>query len=131
MFRLPSLPGRCIVTRAAPGSVSSTSLGVHRRPTPRALLNTVNWTLIAPIAATLVGLVYALVIDKIRGEAFAKALVFLPNAISFVGAAVIWDLMYKQPSQNAPSGLLNVFLQLVRRWGRSTSRRHPYDDATG
>jgi alpha-glucoside transport system permease protein len=78
-----------------------------------ALFNTIKWTLIAPIVATVVGLVYAVVIDKIKGEAIAKALVFLPNAISFVGAAVIWNLMYKQPSDNAAPGLLNAFLKNV------------------
>jgi alpha-glucoside transport system permease protein len=78
-----------------------------------ALFNTLLWTLVAPLAATLIGLGYAYAIDKIRGEGFAKALVFLPTAISFVGAAVIWGLMYQQPSQNAPSGLINVVLNWV------------------
>jgi alpha-glucoside transport system permease protein len=76
-----------------------------------AFWNTILWTLVAPLAATLIGLVYAYAIDKIRGEAFAKALVFLPTAISFVGAAVIWSLMYQQPSQNGASGLINVILK--------------------
>ncbi len=78
-----------------------------------ALWHTILWTLVAPLVATLVGLVYAYSIDKIRGEAAAKSLVFLPTAISFVGAAVIWGLMYQQPSQNAPSGLVNVVLDWV------------------
>jgi alpha-glucoside transport system permease protein len=37
--------------------------------------------------------------------------VFLPTAISFVGAAVIWGLMYQQPSENGASGLVNVLLK--------------------
>ena len=49
------------------------------------------------VVATVIGLAYAYAIDKIRGEGFAKSLVFLPTAISFVGAAVIWGLMYQQP----------------------------------
>jgi alpha-glucoside transport system permease protein len=77
------------------------------------LWHTILWTLVAPAAATLIGLVYAYAIDKIRGEAFAKSLIFLPTAISFVGAAVIWGLVYKQPSENAPSGLANVVLGWV------------------
>jgi alpha-glucoside transport system permease protein len=77
------------------------------------LWHTILWTLVAPAAATLVGLIYAYAIDKIRGEAFAKSLVFLPTAISFVGAAVIWGLMYQQPSQNGASGLVNVVLNWV------------------
>ena len=78
-----------------------------------ALWHTMLWTLIAPVAATLIGLVYAYAIDKIRGEAFAKSLIFLPTAISFVGAAVIWNLMYQQPSENGASGLVNVVLNWV------------------
>jgi alpha-glucoside transport system permease protein len=75
-----------------------------------ALWHTILWTLVAPVAATLIGLTYAYAIDKIRGEAFAKALIFLPTAISFVGAAVIWGLVYQQPSDSKPAGLLNVVL---------------------
>jgi alpha-glucoside transport system permease protein len=75
-----------------------------------ALLHTLLWTLVAPVVATVIGLAYAYAIDKIRGEGFAKSLVFLPTAISFVGAAVIWGLMYQQPSQNGASGLINVIL---------------------
>jgi alpha-glucoside transport system permease protein len=74
---------------------------------------TLMWTAIAPAAATLIGLGYAYAIDKVRGEGFAKALVFLPTAISFVGAAVIWGLMYQQPSQNGASGLVNVVIKWV------------------
>jgi alpha-glucoside transport system permease protein len=78
-----------------------------------ALWHTIMWTLVTPITATLVGLFYAYAIDKIRGEALAKALVFLPTGISFVGAAVIWGLMYQQPTQNGASGLVNVVLNWV------------------
>lgn len=78
-----------------------------------AIWHTIMWTLITPVAATLIGLSYAYAIDKIRGEAFAKALVFLPTGISFVGAAVIWGLMYQQPTQNAAPGLINVVLNWV------------------
>jgi alpha-glucoside transport system permease protein len=77
------------------------------------LWHTILWTLVAPAVATLVGLVYAYAIDKIRGEAVAKSLIFLPTAISFVGAAVIWGLMYQQPSESGASGLVNVVLNWV------------------
>jgi alpha-glucoside transport system permease protein len=78
-----------------------------------AFWNTIKWVLIAPIASTLVGLAYAMVIDGVRGEGLAKALVFLPTAISFVGAAVIWSLMYQQPSLSTPPGLVNEVLSWV------------------
>jgi alpha-glucoside transport system permease protein len=75
----------------------------------RAIVNTLKWVIIAPIIATVVGLAYAYAIDGIKGEALAKALVFLPVAISFVGAAVIWKLMYQEPGLE-PKGLVNVVL---------------------
>lgn len=78
-----------------------------------AILHTLIWTIVTPIVATVIGLLYAYAIDKIRGEGVAKALVFLPTAISFVGAAVIWGLVYQQPSENGASGLLNVILNWV------------------
>src|SRR6266702_1464289 len=58
----------------------------------KALDNTIIWVAVAPIAATVIGLGYAVAIDKARGEPFWKALVFLPTGISGVGAGVIWSL---------------------------------------
>ncbi|UXN31703.1 hypothetical protein [Glutamicibacter sp. M10] len=54
-----------------------------------ALLNTLVWVLVAPVVSTIIGLAYAVFIDKSRGEKFFKLLVFMPMAISFVGASII------------------------------------------
>lgn len=59
------------------------------------LRNTVLWVLVTPFVATVVGLVYAILVDGAKGEAAAKALIFLPMAISFVGASLIWKFMYE------------------------------------
>jgi len=59
------------------------------------LRNTVLWVVIAPFVATAVGLLYAIIVDGARGEAFAKSLIFLPMAISFVGASIIWKFVYE------------------------------------
>lgn len=59
------------------------------------LRNTAIWVILVPIVSTLVGLVYAVVVDRSRFEKFAKALVFLPMAISMVGAGIIWRFMYE------------------------------------
>jgi alpha-glucoside transport system permease protein len=108
---LPSLPHRCVVDAGGAWNNFAHFKWVFTDDTAlSALKNTLIWTLIAPAAATLIGLLYAYAIDKLRGEAFAKALVFLPTAISFVGAAVIWGLMYQQPSESGSSGLVNVVL---------------------
>ncbi|WP_125772803.1 carbohydrate ABC transporter permease [Antribacter gilvus] len=74
---------------------------------------TALWVLVAPAAATFLGLVYAVVVDKSRFEKFAKALVFLPMAISMVGASIIWKFVYEyKPNTGAveQTGLLNQVL---------------------
>jgi alpha-glucoside transport system permease protein len=57
-----------------------------------------------------VGLVYAVLIDGRRGERAYKALVFLPMGISFVGASIIWKLVYEYDASGDQIGLLNQIL---------------------
>ena len=74
------------------------------------LRNTVFWVVFTPFVATAVGLVYAILVDKARLESVAKALIFLPMAISFVGASIIWRFVYEyRPDQGNVKqiGLLN------------------------
>jgi alpha-glucoside transport system permease protein len=74
----------------------------------RVVLNTIVWVLIVPIASTAFGLAYAVFIDKSRGEKFFKILVFMPMAISFVGASIIWRFVYTaRPADQNQIGLLN------------------------
>ncbi|MFE7508893.1 carbohydrate ABC transporter permease [Promicromonospora sp. NPDC057488] len=73
--------------------------------------NTALWVLVAPLAATFLGLVYAYLVDKSRFEALAKGLVFLPMAISMVGASIIWKFVYEfKPAGVNQTGLLNQFI---------------------
>ncbi|PZR53360.1 sugar ABC transporter permease [Xylanimonas oleitrophica] len=77
------------------------------------LRNTAIWVLVAPVLATLIGLVYAVVVDRSRFERVAKALIFLPMAISMVGASIIWKFVYEfRPDQPGvqQTGLLNQVL---------------------
>jgi alpha-glucoside transport system permease protein len=77
------------------------------------LRNTVLWVVVTPFVATAVGLTYAVLVDRARLESFAKALIFLPMAISFVGASIIWKLVYEfRPDQAGVKqiGLLNQLL---------------------
>ena len=60
-----------------------------------ALRNTVIWVVLVPLLSTSIGLAYAVFIDKSKGERFFKALVFMPMAISFVGAGIIWRFIYE------------------------------------
>ncbi len=74
----------------------------------RVVLNTIVWVIVTPIVSTIAGLAYAYFIDKARGEKYYKILVFLPMAISFVGASIIWRFMYtSRPAGQEQIGFLN------------------------
>ena len=59
------------------------------------LINTVLWIIVTPIASTILGLTLALLLDRMKRESVPKALIFMPMAISFVGASIIWGLVYE------------------------------------
>ncbi len=71
--------------------------------------NTLWWGVLVTFASTVIGIIIARFADRMRGEPIAKALVFLPTAISMVGAGVIWNFVYS-PKQY---GLLNSMWQLL------------------
>jgi alpha-glucoside transport system permease protein len=74
------------------------------------LLRTLEWIIIVPTAAVVVGLTIALLTDRLKRPNLVKTLIFLPTAISFVGAALIWAFVYNyvEPGQGNPqSGLLS------------------------
>ena len=78
------------------------------------LRNTAIWVIVTPIVATLIGLVYAVLIDKARIEAVAKALIFLPMAISLVGASIIWKFVYDyKATDETQIGLANQILKWI------------------
>jgi alpha-glucoside transport system permease protein len=77
----------------------------------RTVVNTIVWVLIAPVVSTAIGLAYAVFIDKSRGERAFKALVFMPMAISFVGASIIWKFVYAaRPADQDQIGVLNQLI---------------------
>lgn len=77
----------------------------------RVIINTIVWVLVAPAVSTIAGLAYAYFIDKSRGERYFKILVFMPMAISFVGASIIWRFMYTpRPPDQDQIGFLNQII---------------------
>lgn len=56
--------------------------------------NNLLWLIVVPAASTAFGLLAAQLTDRIKWGAVAKSLIFMPMAISFVGAAVIFKLIY-------------------------------------
>jgi alpha-glucoside transport system permease protein len=72
------------------------------------LINTIIWLLVAPVAATFLGLMLALLIDRMRHESIPKSFMFMPMAISFVGASIIWKFVYQYTDPSLPQiGLLS------------------------
>lgn len=71
--------------------------------------NNMLWLVVVPAASTAFGLLAAQLTDRIRWGNIAKSLIFMPMAISFVGASVIWKLIYDtRPADQAQIGLLNA-----------------------
>ena len=70
--------------------------------------NNLWWIFSVIIFAVSLGLAVAVLADRYKGENIAKSLIFLPMAISFVGASVIWRLIYvARPAQNPQTGVFN------------------------
>ena len=75
----------------------------------KVLTNTLWWGVVVTGASTVIGIVIARFADRMRGEPIAKAAIFLPTAISMVGAGVIWNFVYSPREY----GLLNSLLALL------------------
>ncbi|MFT4212209.1 MAG: sugar ABC transporter permease [Microbacterium sp.] len=75
------------------------------------VINTLIWAVVAPVFSTTIGLAYAAFIDRARGEKVLKVFVFMPYAISFVGAGIIWKFIYDY-RQGQQIGLLNAIITM-------------------
>lgn len=76
-----------------------------------AIRNNVLWLVFGTAFSTGLGLIIAVLVERSRLDRLAKTLIFLPMAISFVGASVIWRFVYSfQPAGQPQIGLLNAVL---------------------
>jgi alpha-glucoside transport system permease protein len=75
------------------------------------LRNNIMWLIVVTSFVVGLGLIVAVMVDRVRWESTAKAFIFLPMAISAVGASVIWKFVYSfQPISRPQIGLLNAIL---------------------
>jgi ABC-type sugar transport system permease subunit len=83
------------------------------------IFNNVWWVIVVTSLATVFGLAVAVLADRAKAENAAKSLIFLPMAISFIGAGIIWRFMYqpRDPSQKQ-TGVMNALWVWV---GESTT----------
>ncbi|MFO8043746.1 MAG: sugar ABC transporter permease [Alkalispirochaeta sp.] len=75
-----------------------------------AIRNNILWLIFVPLFAVSLGLIIAVLVDRVKWEKYAKSLVFLPMAISFVGASVIWRFVYYRANFGEQIGLLNAIV---------------------
>jgi alpha-glucoside transport system permease protein len=76
-----------------------------------ALKNNALWVLIVPAAVTAVGLVFAVLTERVRWSVAFKIAVFMPLAVSLFAVGVIWRIMYQKDPDR---GAINAMIQVVR-----------------
>jgi alpha-glucoside transport system permease protein len=82
----------------------------------QALRNNALWLLFMVPGTVAAGLLFAVVTDRVRYERLAKTIVFLPMAISFVGASIIWKFVYfLESGAGAQIGVLNAIVVALGR----------------
>jgi len=87
-----------------------------------ALRNNIMWIVFGSTLSVVIGLLVATLADRSKSERVSKTLIFLPMAISFVGAGVIWNFMYEvRPPGEAQIGVFNA---IVVAFGGDP---HPWD----
>ena len=82
-------------------------------PMLTAFRNNLIWLVFFTAGTVGLGLLFAILVDKVKYESFAKSIIFMPMAISFVGAGVVWKFMYTyKPPGSEQIGLLNQILMI-------------------
>jgi alpha-glucoside transport system permease protein len=71
----------------------------------QAFFNNILWALVVPAVTTFMGLLIAQLTDRLRWGNLAKSIIFMPMAISFVGASLIWKFVY---AQDPDLGIINA-----------------------
>jgi alpha-glucoside transport system permease protein len=78
------------------------------------MVNTILWILVVPIFTAALGLLLAIMLDRIKHESIPKSLLFMPMAISFVGASIIFKFVYeyREPDE-VQIGLLSTIVDFL------------------
>ena len=76
--------------------------------------NNLLWIIFGSTLSVVFGLLIAVLADRSRMEKVAKSMIFLPMAISFVGASIIWNFIYEyRPEGSTQVGLLNALVTML------------------
>jgi alpha-glucoside transport system permease protein len=78
------------------------------------MINTILWILVVPLFTAALGLLLAVMLDRVKRESIPKALLFMPMAISFVGASIIFKFVYEFNEPDQPQiGLLSAIVKFL------------------
>ena len=72
--------------------------------------NNIKWIFLMTAGTVSIGLAFAVLADRVKYEALAKAIIFMPMAVSFVGAGIVWKFVYDYGTQQVQIGLLNSII---------------------
>ncbi len=99
---------RSLFDRTGDSFVGLDNYGVFTDPaTLTSIRNNAIWVVVAPIVVTTLGLIFAVLTERIRWASVFKLLVFMPMAISFVAAGIIFRLVYQaDPDQGVANALI-------------------------
>ncbi len=101
----------CIAGQPCWGAFENYRYALTNPEMTTALRNNALWLLLMVPATVALGLLIAVLADRVRYESLVKAVIFMPMAISFIGAGVIWRFMYAiETGVGAQIGLLNGIL---------------------
>jgi alpha-glucoside transport system permease protein len=78
-----------------------------------AIKNNFLWILIVPAAVTAVGLIFAVLTERVRWAVAFKIAIFIPLAVSLFAVGVIWRIMYQQDPDR---GVINAAVKSVKGW---------------
>jgi len=78
------------------------------------IANSLLWIVILPIVALIIGVIFAVLTDRVKYERLAKGIIMIPSAMSLVVGGVIWTLAFRYNPPGTPqTGLLNAILSLI------------------
>ena len=72
--------------------------------------NNIKWMFLMTAGTVGIGLAFAVLADRVKYEPLAKAVIFMPMAVSFVGAGIIWKFVYDYGTRQVQIGLLNSII---------------------
>ncbi|WP_255954844.1 carbohydrate ABC transporter permease [Streptomyces odontomachi] len=90
-----------------------------------AIKNTAIWVLVAPTVATALGLIFAVLTERVRWGTAFKLVVFMPMAISMLAAGIIFRLVYEQDPELGAANAVWVGVHDTFAESSSFPKAHP------